>query len=108
MNIKQRKVVEVVAGIVIFNDTVLCTQKGVNKYDYISHTFEFPGGKIEQGETKKEALRRELIEELNIEPIIKKLYISTIHQYPDFVQAYFPNQYFQHDFVYTKYKTQGV
>ncbi len=78
------KKIEVVAAIIIYNDLILCAQRDKNSLIYISNKFEFPGGKIEQGETKKEALRRELIEELNIEPNINDLYLSVIHQYPDF------------------------
>jgi len=78
------KKVEVVAAIIYKGDEILCVQRGKNKLEYISEKFEFPGGKIEQGETKKEALRRELIEELNIEPEIQDLYLTVVHQYPDF------------------------
>lgn len=78
------KKVEVVAAIIYKGDDILCVQRGKNKLEYISEKFEFPGGKIEQGETKKEALRRELIEELNIKPEIEDLYLTVVHQYPDF------------------------
>ncbi len=78
------KKIEVVAAIIIFNNLILCAQRDTNKLKYISNKFEFPGGKIEKGETKKEALKRELIEELNIEPNINDLYLTVVHQYPDF------------------------
>lgn len=41
-------------------------QRGQAKYDYVSYKYEFPGGKIENGETKPEALMRELREEMNM------------------------------------------
>ena len=78
------KKVEVVAAIIVYNELILCVQRNESKLKYISKKFEFPGGKIEEGETKREALKRELVEELDIEPKIKDLYLSVTHQYPDF------------------------
>ena len=78
------KKVEVVAGVILFQDEILCVQRAKSKLKYISEKFEFPGGKIEVGESKKAALRRELIEELDIEPIIEELFLTITHQYPDF------------------------
>tara|TARA_B110000908_G_C10260057_1_gene458529 strand:+ start:507 stop:902 length:396 start_codon:yes stop_codon:yes gene_type:complete len=78
------KKIEVVAAIIQYNDEILCVQRPFSKLPYISNKFEFPGGKIEKGETKKEALKRELIEELDIEPEIGNLFLTVIHEYPDF------------------------
>lgn len=78
------KSVEVVAGIIFFQNQILCVQRPKNKLHYISEKFEFPGGKIEEGETKKEALQRELFEELSISTNIKSLYLTVVHKYPDF------------------------
>jgi len=78
------KRIEVVAGIIFYQDQILCVQRPKNKLNYISEKFEFPGGKIEDGETKKEALHRELLEELNISTNIKSLYLTVVHEYPDF------------------------
>ena len=79
------KKVEVVAAIIKFKDEILCVQRAQSKLDYISEKFEFPGGKIESGETKEEALRRELIEELNFNPTkIENLFLTVVHKYPDF------------------------
>jgi 8-oxo-dGTP diphosphatase len=78
------KKVEVVAAIIYFENKILCVQRPKNKLNYISEKFEFPGGKIEYGETKEEALERELKEELNILTNIKSLFITVVHQYPDF------------------------
>lgn len=78
------KNIEVVAAIIINNDKILCVQRGENKLDYISKKYEFPGGKLEIGETKKEGIIREIHEELNmtIDPINEFLTVN--HQYPDF------------------------
>jgi len=78
------KKIEVVAGIIFFGDQILCVQRPKNKYPYISEKFEFPGGKIEKGETKEDALQRELSEELNITVNIESLYLTVDHKYPDF------------------------
>ena len=78
------KKVEVVAGIILFENEILCVQRPQSKLSYISKKFEFPGGKIEIGETQKEALKRELAEELSITPEIKDLFMTVIHPYPDF------------------------
>ena len=78
------KKVEVVAAVILFEDKILCVQRPTSKLSYISEKFEFPGGKIEEGETQKEALKRELIEELNIIPEIENLFLTVVYQYPDF------------------------
>jgi 8-oxo-dGTP diphosphatase len=78
------KKIEVVAGIIYCKNQILCVQRPKNKLHYISEKFEFPGGKIEEGETQKEALKREILEELNISTKIKSLFMTVVHEYPDF------------------------
>ena len=78
------KKIEVVAGIIYCTNQILCVQRPKNKLHYISEKFEFPGGKIEEGETQKEALKREILEELNISTKIKSLFMTVVHEYPDF------------------------
>ena len=78
------KKIEVVAGIIFYEDEILCVQRPKNKFQYISEKYEFPGGKMEEGETKKEALHRELLEELNLSTNIETLYLTVVHEYPDF------------------------
>ena len=78
------KKIEVVAGVIFWKDLVLCVQRPKNKFHYISEKFEFPGGKIEEGETKEKALDRELLEELNIATKIKSFFLTVVHEYPDF------------------------
>jgi 8-oxo-dGTP diphosphatase len=72
------------AAIITVNDLFLCLQRGESKFDYITKKYEFPGGKIEDGESSEEALKREIKEELNLE-INQLNYFETVeHQYPDF------------------------
>lgn len=78
------KKIKVVAAVIFCEDRVLCVQRPKNKLSYISEKYEFPGGKLEEGETKEEALNRELMEELSISTRIKSFFLTVIHQYPDF------------------------
>lgn len=79
-----KKKVEVVAGIIINQNEILCVQRAKSKLSYISEKFEFPGGKLELGETREEALHRELKEELDLEVSISRFYMTVVHEYPDF------------------------
>jgi 8-oxo-dGTP diphosphatase len=78
------KQVEVVAAIIVNDNKVLCVQRGENKYEYISKKFEFPGGKIESGETREDTIVREIMEELDLKIQIQKEFITINHNYPDF------------------------
>ncbi len=78
------KSIEVVAAIIYYKDKILCVQRGENKYPYISKKFEFPGGKMEIGETKTAAIKREILEELNMIIKVHEEFLTVIHEYPDF------------------------
>lgn len=79
------KQVTTVAGVIKNAEgKILCTQREQGKYDYISYKWEFPGGKIEEGETKEQTLARELMEELNLEVEIQDFFYQVEHDYPDF------------------------
>lgn len=80
------KTIEVSGAILVHDGEVLCAQRNEGKYDYVSYKYEFPGGKIEQGETPAEALHRELIEEMEVDiPVAAMRHFYTVeHEYPDF------------------------
>jgi len=79
------KTIEVVAGVIKDKEGLtLAVQRGESSREYISKKWEFPGGKIEVGESREEALFRELSEELKIETTIGDLVMTVDHTYPDF------------------------
>ena len=78
------KHIQVAAAVIIRDDKILCVQRGQHKLQYISHKWEFPGGKIEIGESPMEALQRELREELHADITEPSHLIIVEHEYPDF------------------------
>jgi 8-oxo-dGTP diphosphatase len=78
------KQVTVVAAVIQHNNQYLCVQRNQSKHAYISEKYEFPGGKIEDGESEVEALQREIREELSMEINVKDKLMVVDHVYPDF------------------------
>jgi 8-oxo-dGTP diphosphatase len=75
------KNISVVAAIIVKDNMVFATQRG---YGEFKDWWEFPGGKIEVGETPEQALKREIQEELDTEISVDK-YITTVdYDYPNF------------------------
>lgn len=72
---------EVTAAIIIKNDFVLIAQRG--KGENLEGKWEFPGGKIEPGETPEECLKREIKEELNVEIKVGDFLGESIYTYPN-------------------------
>ena len=75
------KEIKVVAAIIKNEDKILATKRG---YGEFINMWEFPGGKIEPGETKKQALVREIKEVLNIEISVDNFALDIEYQYPNF------------------------
>ena len=75
------KTIRVVAAIIIDNGKVFATQRG---YGEFKDGWEFPGGKIDAGETPEEALIREIKEELDTEVEVKELLDTVEYDYPKF------------------------
>ena len=78
---KQRKTIQVVAAIIIQDGKLFATQRGYGEW---KDWWEFPGGKIESGETQKDALKREIREELATEINVGKLLTTVEYDYPQF------------------------
>ena len=80
-----KKHIEVTGALFVESGKVLAFEKGETKYPYISHKFEFPGGKIEPGETPRQALKRELLEELDMTAEVYSIFDTVTYEYPDFI-----------------------
>ena len=70
----------VVAAIIRQNGRILITQRSANTH--LAQLWEFPGGKVEPGETHQDALRREIREEIGLEIDIHGLVFEVAHDYP--------------------------
>lgn len=75
------KNIKVVAAIMIENNKIFATQRG---YGDFKDGWEFPGGKIEKGETPEEALIREIKEELDTTINVNKKIDTVEYDYPNF------------------------
>ena len=75
------KTINVVAAIIKQGNTILATQRG---YGEFAGGWEFPGGKIEQGETPEQALVREIHEELEAHIAVGRLLVVVDHDYDTF------------------------
>lgn len=76
------KVIEVVAAIIHDEEgRIFATQRG---YGPMKDGWEFPGGKMEAGETPEEALKREIWEELETRIEVEQLFETIDYDYPDF------------------------
>jgi 8-oxo-dGTP diphosphatase len=75
------KVIDVVAAIIHKDGAYFATQRGYGEFEGM---WEFPGGKIEPGESRESALKREIHEELGIDISINKFLCTTDYDYPSF------------------------
>ena len=76
-----RKSIRVVAAVIRRDDRIFATQKGYGNY---KGWWEFPGGKIEAGESPEDALKREIREELDTEISVQDLIAEIEYDYPEF------------------------
>lgn len=80
----EKKESRVVAAVVKNGDKYLCMQRCRSHSLYISERWEFPGGKVEQGESYHDALIREIKEEMDWDIYVGKKLGTITHEYPDF------------------------
>ena len=78
---EERKNIEVVAAIICKEDQIFATQRGYGEW---KDWWEFPGGKMEAGETPEEALVREIREELSAEISVDEFLCTVEYDYPKF------------------------
>ena len=76
-----KKTIHVAAAVIRHRDRVFATQRGCGPW---KDFWEFPGGKIEAGETPPEALRREIREELSAEIAVEQPLAEVYYEYPEF------------------------
>ena len=72
------------AALIYRANNILCVQRPKHSKGYISFKWEFPGGKVEEGEQFQEALVREIREELSVDIEISEFFMTVEHTYPDF------------------------
>lgn len=75
------KTINVVAAVIFKDDKVFATQRG---YGEFKDGWEFPGGKVESGESPEDALRREIREELEVDVNVGDLIETIEYDYPAF------------------------
>jgi 8-oxo-dGTP diphosphatase len=78
---KRMKIKKVVAAVIVDDGRIFATQRGHGEF---KDGWEFPGGKIEPGETPQQALKREIREELDTEIEVGDLLKAVEYDYPNF------------------------
>ena len=73
--------IEVVAAVILHEGRILATQRGYGEW---KDWWEFPGGKMEAGETPEEALVREILEELSTDISVDEFLCTVEYDYPKF------------------------
>lgn len=75
------KTIHVVAAIIVKGNKIMIAKRNYGEFNGL---YEFPGGKVEPGETKEEALKREIREELEVDIAIDCFFMKATYDYPTF------------------------
>ncbi len=97
------KIIEVVAAVILnSSNSVLIARRGPQKV--LAGKWEFPGGKVEEGESHEHALERELLEEFSIETKTRSFISSNTHEYSQciiklnaYISEYIAGEFKLHD-----------
>ncbi len=81
----EKKHIKVAAALIFSQGKLFATKRGESPYPYVAHKYEFPGGKIEKDERPEDTVKRELIEELDMQVKVGSLYAKHTFAYPDFI-----------------------
>ena len=81
---EEKKHYNVVAAVIVEDGKYLCMQRCRSTHDYISEHWEFPGGKVEEGESHHETLVREIREEMDWDVYVGRCLGTIEQEYPDF------------------------
>lgn len=76
------KTINVVAAIICKDNRIMIAKRGYGEFEGM---YEFPGGKIEPHESQKEALVRELKEEMNAHLVVDEFFMHVHYEYPSFI-----------------------
>lgn len=76
------KTIKVAAAIIKKDDKILIAKRNYGQFNGL---FEFPGGKLESGENAEDALKREILEELEVHINIQSFFMNVNYTYPDFI-----------------------
>ena len=79
-----KKEVKVAAAVIRNGDKYLCMQRRRSHREYESERWEFPGGKVEDGESGYDTLLREIKEEMDWDIYVGRIFATITHDYPDF------------------------
>ena len=75
------KTIHVVTAIIVKGNKIMIAKRNYGEFNGL---YEFPGGKVEPGETKEEALKREIREELEVDIAIDRFFMKATYDYPTF------------------------